>query len=203
LPEELNATQDKKEAETWSLREALLRTLYDLASVAVSAVVVVLLVFVFGFRMVGVVQNSMYPTLEEKQSLIVTAFMPNVKQHDIVIITKPGEHDPLVKRVIAVGGQTIRIDFQVGDVWVNGVLQDEPFIREKIKTKSIDSFPLNISRFVGEVQVPEGSVFVMGDNRNDSHDSRGIGCIRNEYLLGKVMFRIKPFGEWNVYKTTP
>jgi len=195
--------QDAGEDEDISLREALIRAMYDLASVAVSAVVVVLLVFVFGFRMVGVLQRSMLPTLQEGQSLIVTAFMPKVKQHDIVIITEPSEREPLVKRVIALGGQTIKIDFEAGNIWVDGDLQDEPFIREAITTKCIENFPLNIDTYVGEMKIPEDSVFVMGDNRNDSHDSRGIGPIRKEYLLGKVLFRVKPFGDWNVYETTP
>ncbi|MDR0884664.1 MAG: signal peptidase I [Oscillospiraceae bacterium] len=195
-------------AEKFSPRRAILRGLYDLTSVTVSAVVVVLLVFVFGFRMVGVEQRSMHPTLEPDQSLIVTAFAHNIKQHDIVIITKPEEKDPLVKRVIALGGQTIRIDFTAGDVWVDGVLQDEPFIAEK--THRIENLPpLNISSYpdhdVGELRVPEDSVFVMGDNRNDSRDSRDarIGCVRQEYLLGKVLFRIKPWGVWNIYDNLP
>ncbi|MDR3345490.1 MAG: signal peptidase I [Oscillospiraceae bacterium] len=205
MSEEPELTEQNNEREAWSFGEAVMRTLYDLASVAVSAVVVVLFVFVFGFRMVGVVQSSMRPTLEPDQSLIVTAFMPHVKQHDIVIITKPGYKDPLVKRVIATGGQTLRIDFAAGDVWVDGVLQDEAFISEKITIKSIQNFPLNVDTWVGEITVPEKSVFVMGDNRNDSRDSRdeAIGCVREEYLLGKVLFRIKPFGQWDVYRTTP
>lgn len=205
IDDEPPAQRPPEDAEPFSLRNAAMRTLYDLASVAVSAVVVVALVFLFGFRMVGVMQNSMVPTLEEGQSLIVTAFMPSIKPHDIVIITKPGESDPLVKRVIALGGQTIKIDFQSGQVWVDGILQYEPFINERMTVEGVQDFPIDPVTKTGEVVVPEDSVFVMGDNRNHSKDSRSsvVGFVRKEYLMGKVLFRVKPFGSWDVYGTTP
>ena len=193
--------QNTEKNENISLGELFVRGAYDVVSVAVSAVVVVLLVFVFGFRMVGVVQSSMVPTLENGNSVIVTAFMPKVKTNDIVIITVPQENDPLVKRVIATGGQTIRINFESGEIWIDGELKVEPFIRAD--THVIDRFPLNIDDHTGEIVVPDDSVFVMGDNRNESRDSRSsLGTVRTEYLLGKVLFRVRPFGKWNVYAST-
>ena len=104
----------------------------------------------------------------------------------MVVLTKDFDHyedQPIVKRVIAVGGQTVRIDYGSSKVYVDGVALDEPYILEQ--TMFYPGGDLSIQ----EMEVPEGHVFVMGDNRNNSSDSRHyeLGAIDNRYLLGEVV----------------
>lgn len=150
-----------------------------------------MLLFSFAVRLVDVVGNSMYPTLENGDKVIVSNLFYEPQQGDIIVFRKDEYRpEPLVKRVIAVGGQTVDIDFDLGIVYVDGVALDEPYIAE-LTTDPID--------FSGPVEVPEGHVFVMGDNRNYSTDSRysQIGCVDVRSIMGKVyytVFPIKNFG---------
>ena len=149
--------------------------------------VAVILIFTFAMRTAPVSGTSMVPTLEEGDRLILTHINYTPSYGDIVVITQPNYfNEPLIKRVIATGGQTIDIDFYNGFVFVDGKIIDEPYIFEPTLTQDDISFPQ---------QVPEGYVFVMGDNRNASSDSRSslVGMIREEYILGKAIFRVFPF----------
>ncbi len=171
----------------------LVRNLYEAMSILVSAITIVMLVFTFAFRLVGVMQKSMQPTLYEGQSLIVTAFMRAPQYKDIVIIVKPDLENPLVKRVIATEGQTVDINFDSGEITVDGEKLKEPYIAE-LTHRSFDvEFPLT---------VPQDCVFVLGDNRNNSSDSRdsSIGCVPEKFLLGKVLLRVGP--DWDVYQSS-
>ena len=150
------------------------------------------LVFVFVIRLEGVSGPSMTPTLldGEYMALLSNFISRDYEQGDIVVATVPTFDDarPIVKRVIATAGQTVDIDFSNGEVRVDGVLLEEPYINEPTLT-DFDSgldYP---------VTVPEGCVFLMGDNRNHSADSRyaPIGCVNTDYILGKVILRIFPF----------
>ena len=110
----------------------------------------------------------------------------------IYVITQPNSlHEPLIKRVIAVGGDTVDIDFVEGTVTVNGEVLSEPYINEATHRMSDVAFPIT---------VPEGKVFVMGDNRNESLDSRSttVGFIDTRYILGVAEFRFYPFGDWKL-----
>ncbi len=169
-------------------------TCFDTVSILAGAVVAVAFVFIFLFRTVGVVGTSMYPTLNNMDRIVLTAFYGDVQQGDIIVSCQPCERpipDVLVKRVIATGGQTVDIDFEKGIVYVDGEALDEPYISEPTHDRE---------SFAGEVTVPEGYVFVMGDNRNGSTDSRDdrVGFIREEYLLGKALFRVAPFGNFKI-----
>ena len=169
--------------------------LYDIVGIAVTAVVIVSLAFSFLFRTVGVSGTSMYPTLDDKDRIILSAYAANPKTGDIVVTCQPSKvsyiEPTLVKRIIATGGQTVDIDFIQGIVYVDGVALDEPYINE-ITREPED--------FIEPITVPEGYVFVMGDNRNASTDSRDsrVGLIREDYLLGKALFRVVPFGNFKI-----
>lgn len=169
-------------------------TAFDIVSICAGAVVAVALVFIFLFRTVGVVGSSMYPTLSDTDRIILTASYGEPQNGDIIVSCQPCEDpvpDVLVKRVIATEGQTVDIDFEQGIVYVDGVALDEPYVNELTYDRE---------DFSGEVTVPEGHLFVMGDNRNKSTDSRDnrVGFIREEYVLGKALFRIAPFGQFKI-----
>lgn len=153
----------------------------------VFAIMLILVVFVFAFRIVGVVGDSMNPTLKSGEWLAVKAINTSINRGDIVIVTQPNEiNEPLVKRVIAIGGDTLDIDFKRGEVKVNNKIIDEPYIMDLTNRRG---------DFTGPVTIPEGYVFVMGDNRNDSLDSRfnSVGLIDERYILGVAEFRFYPF----------
>ncbi len=163
--------------------------LFDITSSFFMALMIILLCFTFLFRIANVDGKSMLPTLRHGDWLVVSG-QETYRRGDIIIITQPNDLDkPLVKRVIAVGGETIDIDFQSHEVFVNGVLLNESYIREPTALSYDVQFP-----FV----VPEGCVFAMGDNRNDSLDSRSsrVGCIDERYILGKAVFRILPITDF-------
>ena len=127
----------------------------------------------------------MYSTLHDGDKLFTSNLFYTPEQGDIIILRTPSYNEPLVKRVIAVEGQTVDIDFNTGVVYVDGEALDEPYTYE----------PTYLSNgFEGPVTVPEGMVFVMGDNRNNSNDSRhpAIGCIDNRAILGKVYMILIP-----------
>lgn len=162
--------------------------LYEGASVFVSAVIIILILFMFVFRFVGVVGSSMLPTLHQGDWMAVSQYTTNFKNGDIIVSTQPNEfNENIVKRVIATGGQTVDIDFNMGKVFVDGEMLDEPYVNGE----TVDKFDVNFP-----VTVPKGYVFVMGDNRRHSTDSRSskIGLIKEEYILGKAVYDVRAGG---------
>ena len=168
------------------------RFVYDWLDSLIYAILLILLIFTFFFRVVGVNGDSMNPTLQSGDWLTVSAITNEVKTGDIVVITQPNSlNEPLIKRVIAKGGDTVNIDFIEGTVTVNGKILYEPYIAEKTEISGDYVYPL---------EIPEGYIFVMGDNRNDSLDSRfrTIGLIDERYVLGVAETRSYPFGDWKI-----
>lgn len=160
--------------------------MYDALESVKGAVIVVFLIFAFVFRAVGVDGDSMYPTLKDGEWVAVSGITAQVDRGDIIVSTQPWERNvPIVKRVIAVGGDTVYIDFDNNAVYVNGEKLNEPYIAELTRVRYDVEFPITVD---------EGKLFVMGDNRNVSLDSRSskIGLIDERYVLGKVLFRIYP-----------
>ena len=125
-------------------------------------------VFTFFVRLIGVDGMSMYPTLEDHSIMLVSNLNYTPERGDVVVLRKEGfyNNQPIVKRIIATGGDTVDIDPVTGDVSVNGEVLDEPYINETI----------DVLEHMGDLTypqtVPEGCVFVMGDNRANSADSR-------------------------------
>ncbi|MBQ8182505.1 MAG: signal peptidase I [Clostridia bacterium] len=173
-------------------KKALL-TAYDLVSVIMSSFVIIAIIFVFVCRLVGVDGESMTNTLQDGDWLL-TVNKSEYVCGDIVVITQDTFfHAPLIKRVIATGGQTIDIDEMTGDVYVDGKLLDEPYTREDyINNIGVHDYPYT---------VPDGYLFCMGDNRNGSTDSRfsEVGVIDEREILGKAVIRIIPFGDFDIY----
>lgn len=169
-------------------RSQLKREIFEWLETVAFSLVAVVMVFTFVFRIVGVDGESMQNTLYNGDRLIISHLFYQPKAGDIVIITQPNAvNKPLVKRIVAVGGQTVDIDTDRGLVYVDGEVINEPYIKEP--TVKIPSPPMEFP-----VTVPEGKVFVMGDNRNHSLDSRStdVGMIDERYILGKAIFRIYP-----------
>lgn len=198
------ATKDKNDL---TFREKAVINMYDFASVLSSAIVTIMIIFTFVFRVVGVSGSSMVPTLHDGDWLIVSAYDRNPQYGQVVIITQPNWfEEPIVKRIIATENQVVDIDFNTGAVTVDGVTLDEPYINNLTLNSEGTSFPLT---------VPEGHVFVMGDNRQGSTDSRSdkIGFIDENYIMGVVRFKpfsvnsstgkglkFNPLKEWKVEK---
>lgn len=177
-----------------SKKKKIYLTIYDFVSIIMTAFIVVAVVFSFVFRVVGVDGESMTNTLQHGDMLLTVSKAEYV-QGDIVVITQETFfQEPLIKRVIAVGGQTVDIDYATATVYVDGVALDEPYVRESFLIKKGDyrEFPY---------QVPEGHLFCMGDNRNGSSDSRSdiVGPIDEREILGKAVVRILPYGDFDIY----
>ena len=175
--------QDKQTAE----KEG--RDLYEWVQALVCSVLTVVLVFTFGIRLIGVDGHSMVPTLQDGDRLLVTTSLlsGDYEYGDIVIIQKGSfaGGEPIVKRVIATGGQTVDIDFETGAVYVDGTLLEADYINELTFVEEGTEFPLT---------VPEGSIFVMGDNRNHSSDSRdaSLGTVDTRYVIGRAVLLAFP-----------
>ena len=164
------------------------RDLYEWVQALVCSVLVVVVIFTFAIRLIGVDGHSMVPTLQNGDRLLVLNSMlyDDYKYGDIVVLRKDSFlEDPIVKRVIAVENQTVDIDFSTGSVYVDGVLLKEDYINELTFLEEGTEFPLT---------VPKGSVFVMGDNRNHSSDSRDsrLGTVDTRYVIGKAVFLAFP-----------
>ena len=184
--DQVNLIEPKDENEkklTWQQR-----LVTDLRDVVV-VLVVFLLLFMMAFRIVSVKGPSMYDTLLDGDRLILlsSVFYREPKQGDVIVASlesfKDGEC--IVKRVIATEGQVVDIDFLTGEVRVDGVLLDEPYIHTPTDRSEGVEFP---------VVVEPGHVFVMGDNRGNSLDSRSheIGQIDKRQILGKAIFLLFP-----------
>ncbi|MBP8640529.1 MAG: signal peptidase I [Oscillospiraceae bacterium] len=163
---------------------------YEWMQSLVSALLVCVLVFAFLFRIIGIIGDSMNPTFHDGDSVVISNLFYEPKQGDVVVLRKLSfQEEPIIKRVIAVEGQTVDINFEEGIVYVDDQPLSEPY------TAELTLSPLD---FDGKITVPENCVFVMGDNRNNSTDSRSsmIGCVDTRYIMGKVLLRLLPIDKF-------
>ncbi len=164
--------------------------LYEWIQSLMTALVICMAIFIFIIRVIDVSGSSMFPTLHDGDKMLVSNLFYTPHAGDVVVF-KTDRYDPeraLVKRVIATEGQEISIDFDRGIVYIDGLPVEEDYIAELTKTK-LD--------FIGPQTVPEGCMFVMGDNRNASTDSRKkeIGMVDQRMLLGRAYYVIFPLSD--------
>ena len=166
-------------------KSGLVATIFDWVGSLISALVVVLLLMTFLFRVIDVDGTSMESTLIDTDKVVITNLFYTPENGDVIVISHGEEYEkPLVKRVIATPGQTLKIDFEKEEVYVDGVLLDEPYIQGNTIQGNAE---------IPEA-IPEGKVFVMGDNRTVSLDSRyhEIGLIDVKDIIGKAQLVVIP-----------
>lgn len=160
--------------------------LYEWIETFCFAIALMVVLFIFVFRYVTVDGNSMMNTLQDQDKLIISNFNYTPQTGDIVVIYIEGQNKPYIKRVIATEGQTVKIDFEKWQVFVDGELLEEDYVLRREGDMHYAAF------YNGEFTVPEGQVYVMGDNRNDSTDSRVLGCLDEHNIIGRVIVRLAP-----------
>lgn len=196
------ADETVKRIENRKKRTAI-QMIYDYLEVFCYALAVMMVLFLFVFRLVTVDGDSMRTTLTNGDKLIISNLFYTPETGDIVVINPENHGDadePIIKRVIATEGQTVRIDFENWEVYVDGTKLDEPYIRDMMeieKQRWGEDTPMdgtNVPKYKKEFTVGENKVFVMGDNRNNSKDSRSreYGEMGVNRILGKVILRLVP-----------
>lgn len=191
----LSLAKEKKNEEEQELvltaGESFRMDMYFWLQALVVALVALILVFTFVGRLIGVKGASMQPTLYAGDMVLLQTIGYTPEQNDIVVVRKLGfSEDAIIKRVIAVGGQTVTINYNNSTVMVDGVVLDEPYINEQLMSGS----------GILETYVEPGHIFVMGDNRNHSSDSRStsIGLIDLREVLGGARMVVLPFSDFGV-----
>ena len=170
------------------------KIVYDAVATLETAVIILILLFSLVLRPAAVIGNSMLPNFSGGDRVACVHSFSGYESGDVIIISHATRKDEsIIKRVIAVGGDTVDIDFYKGTVSVNGQVLDEPYVNTPTNLSYDMTFPAT---------VPEGKIFVLGDNRNASLDSRStdIGFINENKVLGKVVFRFYPFDKIEIIK---
>lgn len=199
MEEELNP---KRLKESKAQEGGWRRDLYDWLQLLVVVLVIVVGLFTFVVSMVRVDGSSMYPTLENGDLMLVQRFAYTPEQGDVVVLRKDNafQNRAIVKRVIATGGQEVYIDYGKNTVTVDGEVLDESYLNfEYDRTYGDDFMDVRYDldpQYVNQTfVVPEGCIFVCGDNRNHSGDSRvaELGMVDERYVIGGVMMIVFPF----------
>ena len=201
-----NSTQGAPQKDTFGFK--VVSMLFDTLEIFVVSVIAVLLVFTFGVRLCRVSGDSMNNTLLNGELLVTSDLFYEPQCGDVVVfhLSNASYKEPLVKRVIATAGQTVTINITSGATYVDGQIISESYAHfNKYGGYNQSEIPYlfdmdrisqnDIGQDIFTATVPEGKVFVMGDNRNNSSDSRNrfVGFVDEDCILGKALFRISPF----------
>lgn len=188
----MNNTNSTQKTKT-SAYEKAVANIYSFLSTLLLCMTVIFVLFVCVFRLVSVDGDSMYPNLNNGDKIIVSDFLYTPDYGDIIAISKrEAGTESMIKRVIALPGDTVMIDFDTHLISVNGkVIHESYSVTEPISEAGDFIYPLT---------VPEDSVFVLGDNRNNSLDSRyeEVGFIKLDEIGGKAIARILPAGSFRI-----
>ncbi len=178
----------KEKTEKEEITKTAFSSFFHWVSGIVAVLFVIFLVIMLFFRPVTVGGDSMEPTLRNGDRLFVYSFMYEPANGDVIVARSPDGADlPVIKRVIAKEGQVVELDYEKGTLTVDGTVIDENYI------SGMSKVPVNEIEY--PYTVPEGHIFVMGDNRDESRDSRHktFGCIDENTVAGKAVFRFYPF----------
>ena len=186
-------------------KQGAAHTLYDYVEMFVFTVIFVIVLLSAFMRLCVVSGDSMNQTLIDKERLIVSNLFYTPKQGDIIVFHQTSEtsdllNEPIVKRVIATENEYVKLDYSQGRVYVS---KDETFTEDELLDESTYLFldrPYwdEFGREAKVFSVPEGHLFVMGDNRNNSTDSRSaeVSFVDERRILGKVLLRITPLSKF-------
>ena len=209
--EELNPAQPEpaKESGQKEPKEDWRQSLFEWLQLLVIVLVVIVGVFTFLGSVIGVDGSSMYPTLHNGDLMLVRRIAYTPTQGDVVVLRKDGtfDNEALVKRIIATGSQTVYIDYDANTITVDGQVLDEPYLNYEYDSSygsdcMADPAYLDPQYADREFTVPEGCVFVCGDNRNHSSDSRSaaLGMVDERYVIGEVLLVFFPFNHFGLIK---
>jgi signal peptidase I len=180
----------KKKEETLTMGQELYQTLQSLVGI----ILVIILLFTCVVRVTVVSGESMENTLHGGDVVVTWSLGYTPKQGDIVVLTKTSfQEESIIKRVIATEGQTVDIDYDTSTVYVDGVALDEPYIKEYM-------WDIWGGSGLDHVTVPDGCIYVMGDNRNNSSDSRrtDIGVVDTRCVIGRAIVVLFPFSDFGL-----
>ncbi|MCM1529635.1 MAG: signal peptidase I [Alistipes sp.] len=217
--ESVSSDESAKEKEAEKKKDKFTRDLVDIVESTIITVFAIMLIFTYILHPVNIVGRSMVPTLNKSvnnntdptDKVFMTTIYFGIDYGDILVINKdknylldengdpyvpegrPSLNECIIKRVIAVGGQTV--DIRDGKVIVDGKVLDEPYIAPNSTTEGLGGFDAQYP-----ITIPEGYYFVMGDNRNHSTDSRAasVGLIKKDQIYGKAIIKYAPLSEFEI-----
>ena len=176
-------------------KSGLKSQILDILEVLSVSIVALIIVFTFAFKTCVVYQSSMYPTLVENDKLVIKSLGNNYDYGDIIVTGKYSEReDRIVKRIIAKEGDVVDINNSEGAVYINGEKLEEDYVNGKTFS--------NVNGIKFPITVSENSLFILGDNREHSKDSRSldIGIINEKEVVGTVVFRLFPLEKIGLVK---